>query len=77
MIPHLGRENKELKKIGWNKLKKNIFVFIGPEDDFSEEEISAAEKMGAIPVSLGKNVLKVETAAYYALSVLKYEFNQY
>jgi 16S rRNA (uracil1498-N3)-methyltransferase len=73
LIPHLGRENKELKKIDWSKLKGNIFVFIGPEDDFSEEEVSAAEKMGAIPVSLGKNVLKVETAAYYALSVLKYE----
>ncbi|MCX5657887.1 MAG: RsmE family RNA methyltransferase [Candidatus Omnitrophica bacterium] len=77
LIPHLGRENKELKKINWSNLKKNIFVFIGPEDDFSEEEVSAAEKMGAIPVSLGKNVLKVETAAYYALSVLKYEFTRY
>ncbi len=77
LIPHLGRETVELKKIEWNKFKKNIFVFIGPEDDFSEEEISAAEKMGAIPVSLGKNVLKVETAAYYALSVLKHELNRH
>ena len=50
-------------------------VWIGPEGDFTPEELSAIQKSGAHPVSLGKLVLRVETATVYCLSFLNYELN--
>ena len=51
-------------------------VWIGPEGDFTLEELSAIQNSGAQPVSLGKLVLRVETAAVYGLSILNYELNR-
>lgn len=41
-------------------------VLIGPEGDFSEEEVAKAMKTGFIPVSLGNSRLRTETAAVVA-----------
>ena len=46
-----------------------IGVFIGPEGDFTEEEMSALLANGVKPVDFGPTVLRAETAAVYALSV--------
>lgn len=43
---------------------------IGPEGDFTSEEMHAITSAGALPVSLGSLVLRCDTAAAYALSVL-------
>jgi 16S rRNA (uracil1498-N3)-methyltransferase len=51
----------------------SVALLIGPEGDFSPAEIQAARSAGAIPVSYGTRVLRVETAALYGLSVLAYE----
>ncbi len=48
-------------------------LLIGPEGDFSEEEVNAAVAAGAIPVTFGKQILRTETAAIFGLSVLAYE----
>jgi 16S rRNA (uracil1498-N3)-methyltransferase len=48
-------------------------VWIGPEGDFTAEEVAAVISAGALPITLGKQVLRVETAATYCLSVLNYE----
>ncbi|HEY5653664.1 MAG TPA: RsmE family RNA methyltransferase [Pontiella sp.] len=53
--------------------KKNIALLIGPEGDFSEEEVAAAVEAGAVPVSFGDRILRTETAAIFGLSVLAYE----
>ena len=45
----------------------NAVVLIGPEGDFSEEEIALALKCGFQPVSLGPSRLRTETAALYAV----------
>ena len=42
---------------------KDVTVLIGPEGDFSHSEIKLAEEKGFIPISLGKNRLRTETAA--------------
>ena len=42
---------------------KHAIFFIGPEGDFTPDEVKLAMDAGAVPVSLGKNVLKVDTAA--------------
>ena len=47
-------------------------VWIGPEGDFSPEEYSLLRAAGLTPVSLGPIVLRVETAAFYCLSVLRF-----
>jgi len=45
---------------------ENVLILIGPEGDFSKEEIFEAESKGFIPVSLGNTRLRVETAAIVA-----------
>lgn len=46
---------------------ESAMVMIGPEGDFSEKEVKAAEEMGFRIISLGQSRLRTETAALYAL----------
>ena len=55
---------------------QSVGVWIGPEGDFTPEELKLIQDSGAIPISLGKLVLRVETAAAYCLSVLNYELQR-
>lgn len=50
-------------------------LLVGPEGDFSPTETEAALAAGFLPVSLGSIVLRVETAALFCLSALRYEFS--
>lgn len=52
---------------------KEITLLIGPEGDFTEEEVSFAKDNGFIPVSLGENRLRTETAAIFSMGILKWE----
>lgn len=56
------------------KRPKNIAIFIGPEGGFSEKEKEQMIKSGAQAVSLGKNILRTETAAIVSIAMLVYEF---
>ena len=48
----------------------DIAVFIGPEGGFEEAEIFAAQQAGAEPVTLGRRILRTETAGLCILSAL-------
>lgn len=48
------------------KTENNITVLIGPEGDFSLEEVEKSIKKGAVPVSLGESRLRTETAGLVA-----------
>lgn len=48
----------------------NVLVMIGPEGDFSEEEVAVAVKNGFTPITLGDMRLRVETAALYSCSTV-------
>jgi 16S rRNA (uracil1498-N3)-methyltransferase len=52
---------------------KKVLWLIGPEGDFTPAEMSLSQSAGFEPISLGPLVLRCETAAVYALSVLSYE----
>ena len=52
---------------------KNIFVLIGPEGGFTEREVLAIKSAGGISVTLGKRVLKTDTAAISVLAMINYE----
>jgi len=55
------------------RIPGTISVWIGPEGDFTPEELKLLLQAGAKPVSLGPNVLRSETAALCALSALGQE----
>ncbi len=73
IIPCLYENTKAMKEVLGGLKVKSAAVLIGPEGDFTEKEIAAAKNAGAVPVSLGREVLRSETAAICALSVLNYE----
>lgn len=52
---------------------KNIFVLIGPEGGFSEREVEKIKNVGGVSVSLGKRILKTDTAAISVLAMINYE----
>jgi 16S rRNA (uracil1498-N3)-methyltransferase len=56
----------------WAK-SKDIFIIVGPEGGFSKDEIFQAKEAGFISVSLGKQILKVETAAVAIISIIQYD----
>lgn len=50
-----------------------VALFIGPEGGYSGEEIEQATAAGAIPVTLGRRILRTETAAVVAAALVLYE----
>ena len=68
------REGTKLKEIlERSKERKKIFFIIGPEGGFSQEEVEEAKRAGFIPVTLGRRILRAETASLCFLSILQYE----
>lgn len=78
IIPYELSEGMEKtrKIIEGLKPGEDIAVFIGPEGGFAEEEIMEAEKQGIIPVTLGKRILRTETAGMSVLSILMYHLER-
>lgn len=52
------------------KDKQKVAIIVGPEGGFSEHEVDIAVAAGFKRVSLGKRILRAETASFYALSVI-------
>ncbi len=75
LIPALIDERKPLKDILSQTNPKNILVFIGPEGDFTPEEVGLAKGKGFIPVTLGRNTLRVDTAAIAVASYIKLTYS--
>jgi 16S rRNA (uracil1498-N3)-methyltransferase len=53
---------------------ESITLAIGPEGDFSPEEMTAALAAGFVPVTLGDLVLRVETATMFCLSAIRFHY---
>lgn len=52
---------------------KELLIIVGPEGGFLKEEVDQARKAGFEAVSLGKQILRVETAVLAILAILQYE----
>jgi 16S rRNA (uracil1498-N3)-methyltransferase len=63
VLPWEGEEKVLIKDI---VREQNVNIFIGPEGGFENEEIDFAKSLGFQAVTLGKNILRVETAAITA-----------
>ena len=76
ILPWESEEDKNiLSLLNENKEIKNINIFIGPEGGFDKTEIDIALKNGFKTVTLGKNILRVETAAIVASSIVTAIYN--
>lgn len=53
-----------------------LTLAVGPEGDFSEREYERLEELGFQPVSLGKLVLRVETATLYMISAVRFFYGE-
>ncbi|MBA3849299.1 MAG: 16S rRNA (uracil(1498)-N(3))-methyltransferase [Opitutus sp.] len=58
-----------------NRAPQRVLWLVGPEGDFSPPEMTACVMAGGVPVTLGPLVLRCDTAAVAALSVLNYELS--
>lgn len=75
LIPYEKQEDMGIKDYLQSKSPKTIAVYIGPEGGFEQEEIELAEQNNIKAVSLGKRILRTETAPLTMLSVLMYEYD--
>ena len=55
------------------RMPGSVCVWVGPEGDFTAAETEAIKAQSALPITLGRLILRTETAAIYCLSVLNYE----
>lgn len=78
LIPYELAEGMERTKKLVETLPENtdIAVFIGPEGGFEESEIEAAKEAGFTPVTLGKRILRTETAGLVVLAWIMYQLEK-
>lgn len=78
MIPYELAEGMEKTREMIDGLKpgEDIAIFIGPEGGFAKEEIDHAVEEGIIPITLGRRILRTETAGMTVLSIVMYHLEQ-
>ena len=74
LIPYELAQGMEKTRDIFGKIQPgdSVAVFIGPEGGFDEQEITLAEEAGILPITLGKRILRTETAGMAVLSVLMF-----
>lgn len=78
LIPYELAEDMSKTKELISKLKsgQRIAIFIGPEGGFEEAEIQSAMESGVEPITLGRRILRTETAGFTVLSWIMYELEE-
>ena len=75
MIPYELQDgiekSREIVKEGCTK--KSVGIFIGPEGGFEKDEVEEAVSRGIKPISLGKRILRTETAGIAVVSIMMFE----
>ncbi len=84
LFPYENEENRSIKKSlqsyqalhtlpSLPKKPQTVAIIIGPEGGFSEKEATALKGIGADSVTLGKTILRTETAGLAAIAMVMYE----
>ena len=68
-----AEKRKELRTALAGSALRRIFMLVGPEGGFDAEEAKLATERGFSPVTLGRRILRVDTAAIVALALVQYE----
>lgn len=66
----MGKTREIIDSLGAGQ---DIAVFIGPEGGFETSEVESAVERGMIPITLGKRILRTETAGMAVLSLIMYQ----
>jgi len=78
LLPWEGEKVRDIGDVlrSYQKIKKEsaISIFIGPEGGFSSHEVEFARSCRIVPVSLGRRILRAETAGLVAAAITLYEF---
>ena len=69
----MAKSKEVIKSLGQYK---SVGIFIGPEGGFDEDEIDFGKQEGMQIISLGKRILRTETAGLTALSIIMFELEQ-
>lgn len=78
LFPYEGDCQESMKSYisrAQGKEMEHIWIFVGSEGGFSQKEVELFQSQDLPPVSLGDQVLRVETACLSLLSILRYELN--
>ena len=73
IIPYENEKDRGLKEFVKNSKADNIGIFIGPEGGFDTKEIEFAVENGVMSVTLGKRILRTETAGIVTSAIVLYE----
>lgn len=73
IIPYENEQFNNIKEFVKKHSGVSIGIFIGPEGGFEEYEITQAINNGILPITLGKRILRTETAGLVSLAILIYE----
>lgn len=78
VVPYENAEGIKHSRDVLNDLKGkgHIGIFIGPEGGFEEQEIKDALELGIEPITLGKRILRTETAGIAVLSILMFSMEE-
>lgn len=78
LIPYELAEDMEHTRNMLQQIRpgQSVAIFIGPEGGFEESEIQAALDAGIEPVTLGRRILRTETAGFTVLAWLGYLLEQ-
>lgn len=75
IIPYEKEQETGIRQFVQGFRGESIGVFIGPEGGFAEEEIALAQENGITPITLGKRILRTETAGMTTAAILLYELD--
>lgn len=75
IIPYEKEQETGIRQFVQKFKGESVGVFIGPEGGFAEEEIALARENGITPITLGKRILRTETAGMTTIAILLYELD--
>lgn len=75
LVAYENEDKKTIKDILKNNKVEKIAIVVGPEGGLTEKEVEELIKCGAKAVSLGKRILRTETAPIAMLSMIMYEYD--
>lgn len=75
LVAYENEHSHTLKEALQGSVHKRVLIIIGPEGGLSEGEVQQMTELGAQVVTLGSTILRAETAAISAVSMLQYELN--
>lgn len=78
LIPYEKADNMEYTRKIVEEMKPgdSVGIFIGPEGGFANEEVEMAQQTGGKPITLGKRILRTETAGMALMAVLMFAMEE-